>query len=350
MALALPDKHIMYQAVLNRDSSYDGLFYIAVKTTGIFCRPTCRARKPKKENVEFFHSAKEALACGYRPCKLCRPMELSGETPEWIRDLLLDVQKNPVIRISDNNLRKRGIEPNRLRRWFKKNHEMTFQAYLRSLRISQAFSQIKHGDKVIDSAFSTGYESLSGFTDTFKKICGFSPSESSNKTIVKITRILTPLGPMMAGAVDKGICLLEFADRRMLETQIRRLTELLAAQFIPGEHLLFNELEKQLREYFSGERREFTLPLVMPGTIFQKRVWNILKSIPYGETRSYKDQSLALDNPAAVRAVARANGQNRLAVIIPCHRVIGSNGELTGYGGGLWRKKYLLDLESGHVQ
>jgi len=105
-----------------------------------------------------------------------------------------------------------------------------------------------------------------------------------------------------------------------------------------------------LREYFSGERREFTLPLVMPGTIFQKRVWNILKSIPYGETRSYKDQSLALDNPAAVRAVARANGQNRLAVIIPCHRVIGSNGELTGYGGGLWRKKYLLDLESGHVQ
>jgi len=153
---------------------------------------------------------------------------------------------------------------------------------------------------------------------------------------------------MLAGATDEGICLLEFIDRRMLEAQLTTLKKRLKAQFVPGMDDQFSELHQQMSEYFAGTRREFSLRLVMPGTTFQRDVWRGLQSIPYGTTRSYKEQAETLGNPGAVRAVAKANGDNRLAIVIPCHRVIGSNGKLTGYGGGLWRKQYLLDHERHH--
>ncbi|UCE57078.1 MAG: methylated-DNA--[protein]-cysteine S-methyltransferase [Desulfobacterales bacterium] len=150
---------------------------------------------------------------------------------------------------------------------------------------------------------------------------------------------------MLAGANEEGICLLEFIDRKMLETQLNRLKKLLKAELIPGSNKHFNELNKQITEYFDGTRKEFTIPLVITGTPFQKKVWSALQAIPYGSTRSYKEQSETIGNPQAIRAVARANGDNRISIIIPCHRVIGANGELVGYGGGLWRKRYLLNLE-----
>jgi AraC family transcriptional regulator of adaptative response/methylated-DNA-[protein]-cysteine methyltransferase len=152
---------------------------------------------------------------------------------------------------------------------------------------------------------------------------------------------------MLAGATDDGICLLEFVDRRMLETQLNRLSKLLTAKIVPGSHRHFDTLNRQLEEYFSGRRKEFDLPLVLPGTPFQKKVWAGLQAIPYGCTRSYKEQAEVIGSPDAVRAVAKANGDNRIAILIPCHRVIGANGELVGYGGGLRRKQYLLKLESG---
>jgi AraC family transcriptional regulator of adaptative response/methylated-DNA-[protein]-cysteine methyltransferase len=159
---------------------------------------------------------------------------------------------------------------------------------------------------------------------------------------------LTPLGPMLAGASEKGICLLEFVDRRMLETQLRRLERLMNADILPGTDKYFKELFTQISEYFEGQRKTFTLSLDIRGTPFQEKAWAALQEIPYGETRSYADQAKAVGNPAAVRAVAKANGDNRISIIIPCHRVIGSDGKLTGYGGGLWRKQYLLDLESSN--
>jgi len=225
---------------------------------------------------------------------------------------------------------------------------MTFQAYLRALRIGQAFGRIKHGERVAGTAFESGYESLSGFADSFKKTAGFSPSKSQESQLIATTRILTPLGPMLAGATDDGICLLEFVDRKMLETQLRRLSKLLNAECVPGFGKHFNKLNDQLQEYFSGKRREFDVPLVLPGTPFQQRVWAGLQTIPYGSTRSYKEQAETIGLPNAVRAVAKANGDNRIAIIIPCHRVIGANGELIGYGGGLWRKRYLLNHESSN--
>ena len=171
------------------------------------------------------------------------------------------------------------------------------------------------------------------------------PFENKSKQILPVSELDTPMGKMIACANDQGICLLEFADRKMLENQFKTLSRHLNVTFIYGSHTNIDILQKQLTEYFEGKRKEFSVPLVIPGTEFQQSVWRELQRIPYGSTRSYKQQSLALNKPDAVRAVAHANGMNRIAIIIPCHRVIGENGHLTGYSGGVERKKWLIDFE-----
>ena len=345
MLKSLPDSNTLYNALLNKDESFEGIFIVGVKTTGIFCRPTCTARKPKRENVEFFNSVREALLQGYRPCKVCNPLGYKGEIPQWLQPLINEVNSNPGIRLRDYDLRNRGIEPHRVRRWFKQYHGMTFQTFLRTLRIGNAFGRIHYGDKIIETAFESGYESLSGFNDSFRNTLGITPGKSHNLNLITVTRILTPLGPMLAGGTEDGICLLEFVDRRMIETQIKRLRKLFNAEFAPGSNKYFKDLNNQIQEYFSGQRKKFDLPLLLKGTFFQEAVWKELLTIPYGVTRSYQEQAEHVGNVQAVRAVAKANGDNRIAIIIPCHRVIGKNGKLTGYGGGLWRKQYLLDHE-----
>lgn len=239
MKHSLPDPDMLYTALLNRDAAFEGIFIVGVKTTGVFCRPTCSARKPKRENVEFFGSAHEALLHGYRPCKICTPLEYNGAPPEWLKPLLDQIEESSLIKLKDSHLRERGLDPSRVRYWFKKQHGMTFQEYMRVLRIGQAFGRIRHGEKVISTAFESGYQSLSGFADSFRKTADFSPSESPHRHLSPTTRILTPLGPMLAAATDDGICLLEFIDRRMLETQLKRLSRLLNARMIPGSHELF---------------------------------------------------------------------------------------------------------------
>ncbi len=341
----LPARQEMYQALLNKDSSYEGVFVAAIKTTGIFCRSTCTARKPKEENVEYFSSCKEALSYGFRPCKVCKPQAPLGATPEWINRLLEDIADSHSLRLKDHQLKERGIEPSKLRRWFKKNHGMTFQAYLRALRLNNAIGLIRHDSTVTNTAFDSGYESLSGFGEAFKQLVGMSPTRSKSQTLVTVNRLITPLGPMIVGATDKGICLLEFFDRRMLETQLKRLTKLMNAYFVTGEHLFISVLNQELKKYFSSKISEFKVALDVPGTDFQTKVWQALQQIPFGETRSYQQQAISIGNPKAVRAVAKANGDNRISIIIPCHRVIGKNGDLTGYGGGIWRKQRLLEIE-----
>lgn len=339
----------MYQALLDKDISYEGRFIAAVRTTGIFCRPTCTARKPLRQNVEFFTSPKEAILHGYRPCKVCTPMEKPGETPAYIREILEQLTADPLKRFRDHDLRTKGIEPNMIRRWFKKNHGITFHGYQRMQRINTAFKKIRNGEAVASAAFGSGYESLSGFTDSFKSLTGHSPSDSKRRTVINLTRLETPIGPMFACAVEEGICLLEFTERRMLETEFAQLKKLLNASIIQGHSPHFDVLQQQLDEYFTGKRRDFSVPLVMPGSVFQQEVWRELQRIPYGATRSYNKQAKAVGRPLAVRAVANASGCNRISILVPCHRVIGEDGHLTGYGGGLWRKQWLLDLERKHA-
>ncbi len=341
----MPLRGEMIEAFLSRDGSYDGVFFTGVRTTGVFCRPTCSAKKPLEKNVEFFSSTQAALIAGFRPCKRCRPMEPTGSRPDWLRDLMRDFDAEPQKRWTDRELRARGLSPERVRRWFQSHHGMTFHAYGRACRLGLALGQIKHGSGVSQAAFRTGYDSLSGFNDAFRRHMGEAPTALTDAEVVTVTRITTPLGPMVAGSVDDALCLLEFADRRMIETQIRRLQKRLDCVFVPGTSALFAELAGELESYFGGGLTEFSIPLRAPGTDFQRLVWSKLQEIPSGTTRSYGGIAAEIGRPTAVRAVARANGDNRIAILIPCHRVVGSDGKLTGYAGGLWRKQRLLEIE-----
>jgi AraC family transcriptional regulator of adaptative response/methylated-DNA-[protein]-cysteine methyltransferase len=335
-----------YEALVRRDESYLGSFYVGVKTTGIFCISICRARKPKRENVEFFTDVKSVLKHGYRPCKVCKPTENAYQPPAEVISALNLLKKAPKEKISDYLLREKGLRPEKIRRWFKKHYGLTFQAYQRMIRLNTAFQELKKGASVTDTAFGAGYESLSGFGYTFKKVIGEAPGQGKEKAIILITRLTTPLGPMYACATPKGVCLLEFTDRRMLETEFNDLQKRLHATILAGENEHLLQLKKELTEYFEGHRQTFTVSLHTPGTEFQNRVWEALLQIPYGETRSYMQQARFLNKPKAVRAVASANGHNRIAIVIPCHRVIGSDGSLTGYAGGLERKRWLLEHEA----
>lgn len=345
-ALSFEEK---YQVILDKDATYEGLFITAVKTTGIFCRPTCRARKPKIENVIFYENTHEAILNGFRPCKVCKPMSLEAETPAYVQAILKELSDDPLLKIKDEDLRQRGIEPNTIRRWFNKHHNMTFQAYQRMLRINTAYHNISSGKSVTETAFDTGFESLSGFNSSYKHIFKSSPTQADGKAVIHIARIATPLGPMFGCATAQGVCLFEFTNRKMLETEFHDICKRLNAVILPGPNPHLDQLKQEIGEYFAGTRTTFTVPLHTPGTDFQNSVWHILQEIPYGTTRSYQEQAVHLNKPKAIRAVAAANGANRISIIIPCHRVIAKDGSLTGYGGGLPRKKWLLDFEGENV-
>ncbi len=332
------------RAYLERDASYDGLFFLGVRSTGIFCRPTCPARKPLPKNVEYFPTAREALVAGYRPCKRCRPLELDDQPP-WAAALLIDVERDPSSRITDGDLKGRGIDPGTVRRYFLRRYGMTFQAFTRARRLSAAFNQIREHGTLDTAVFESGYESHSGFREAFARTFGDPPGRYRNGKCVCLSWLRSPLGPLVAGATDAGICLLEFTDRRMLEAQFASVRKLFDAPVVPGSNEHLETLQGELAKYFDGSLRSFSVPLTYPGTQFQRRVWEQLLAIPYGETRSYEQIAVAVGEPRAVRAVGRANGLNRIAILIPCHRVVNKNGELGGYGGGLRRKQYLLDLE-----
>jgi AraC family transcriptional regulator of adaptative response/methylated-DNA-[protein]-cysteine methyltransferase len=256
------------------------------------------------------------------------------------------LDRDPTRRWRERDLRELGVDPGRVRRWFQRQHGMTFQAYGRARRLGTALGQIRLGDDIDGVAYDHGYQSLSGFREAFGQLVGVTLGRARGTRPIALTRVLTPLGPMVAAAVDEGVCLLEFAERRMLAIQLRRLVRFVGGVVTPGPHPHLEQLDRELKEYFAGSRTAFGVPLHAPGTAFQEACWSYLRDIPYGQTRTYAEGAAAVDRPEAVRALGRANGDNRLAILVPCHRVVGADGRLTGYGGGLWRKRALLDLEA----
>jgi AraC family transcriptional regulator of adaptative response/methylated-DNA-[protein]-cysteine methyltransferase len=212
-----------------------------------------------------------------------------------------------------------------------------------------AMKQIRRGEAVIDAQLATGYESSSGFRDAFSRIMGTVPTLSGHKNILKASWLDTRLGPMIAIADDHALYLLEFVDRRGLEREVERLRRKTKSAIIPGSTFPINSIENELKHYFDGNLIKFKTPLFFIGSLFQKSVWEALRNIPYGETRSYADIAKAVGSPTAFRAVAQANGANQLALVIPCHRVINTNGDLGGYGGGITRKDWLLNHEKRNL-
>ncbi len=342
----LPSEDEMYRALLERDAQYEGVFVVAVRTTGIFCRPTCTARKPKRENVEFLATSAAALHAGYRPCKVCQPTDDSAKPPAWVRDLLARVEQSSAdSRIRDHDLRARSIEPARVRRYFRKHYGMTFQAYQRARRLATAVRDIRAGTPLATTPYRNGYQSESGFRDAFTKLFGDPPSRSGHVDFLNAHWYNSPLGPMLIVASERGVCLLEFVDRRALETELEYIRNRFGALIVPGKNEHVDQLASELEDYFTGPFARFSTALDPRGTPFQQAVWNELRKIPIGETRSYSAIARALGRPGGQRAIGHANGQNRIAIVIPCHRVIRENGELSGYGGGVWRKKWLLEHE-----
>ena len=346
----LPPRPEMERAYKLSDAAYDGIFYLGVRTTGIFCHPSCSARKPLPQNVEFFASAREAVFAGYRPCKRCKPLLSPGQAPEWVESLLAEVERSPDQRFSDAVLRKLKFNPARARRFFKAHYGMTFQAYCRGRRLGKAFEQIRRGAKLDDVALGHGYESHSGFREAFSRTFGAPPGKADTRECISVTWIESPLGPLVAGATENSLVLLEFTDRRMLEAQFRTLGRIFGRAMVPGENIVLTQLRGELQQYFSGSLRTFTVPLEFPGSAFQRRVWKGLLGIPYGTTLSYEDLARRVGVARGQRAVGHANGLNRIGIVIPCHRVINKDGKLGGYGGGMWRKQWLLNLEKGLVR
>jgi AraC family transcriptional regulator of adaptative response/methylated-DNA-[protein]-cysteine methyltransferase len=335
----------MYRALLHRDSGFEGIFYVGVKTTGIFCRPTCPARKPRPENVEYFASPHEALYGGYRPCSRCQPLEKEKRPPALVRRLREAVEQAPAGKLSDAELRAMGIDPSTARRQFRRYCGMTFHAYHRARRIGLALREVRQGEPVIGAQLNQGFESASGFWEAFRRVFGAPPSRAGKVDCLLARWIETPLGAMLALANEEGLHLLEFIDRRGLEQELIRLRERTACAVVPGDNPHLDRISEELQRYFNGAAADFTVPLMVSGSPFERGVWALLQTIPPGETWSYAQLAQQLGRPSAVRAVGRANGRNQLAIVIPCHRVIRADGNLCGYGGGIWRKQWLLEHE-----
>jgi AraC family transcriptional regulator of adaptative response/methylated-DNA-[protein]-cysteine methyltransferase len=346
----LPPRSEMLAAVRRRDARYEGVFVIAVRTTGIACRPGCPARTPRPENLEFFADLAAAEAAGFRACLRCRPERAAGAAPTWMAELESELARHPARTLSDGDLAARGLEPRRVRRaWLARNGQ-TFHAWQRARRLGLAHDALRSGRGADDAGFDAGYASASGFREAFGKLFGAPPASAARSTRVLRARLLaSPLGPILAAASDDGLCLLEFADRKGLPGQARSLLRWHDAAVVPGEHAHLAQLERQLAQYFAGRRARFDLPLDLRGPPFHVAVWRALLEIPPGETRGYAELARSLGRPDGQRAVASANGCNRISIVVPCHRVIGSDGKLVGYGGGLWRKRRLLELEGAEL-
>ena len=323
--------------------------FVANTTSGTFCQPACSIAPAPDSGAPGFETSRDALAAGFRPCKNCSPLTAGLADPPWLADLTAKVESDPARRWHDRDLEKLGLDPSEVRRWFIANHGFTFHAYSRLRRLGQALRQIQHGEPVSRAVVAHGYDSESGFRESFAQVFGDPPSAVDRESSIWINRVVTPLGSMIMGVSDQGLCLLEFAERRMLDTQLKRLRQRMGRVFLPGDHPVMQTVKTELDAYFDGSLRQFSVPLQAPGTEFQEAVWNALLKIPYGETTTYGHIAAKIGHGDAVRAVGRANGDNRVAIIIPCHRVVGSDGELTGYGGGLWRKEYLIAMEQAQA-
>lgn len=338
-----------------RDPQADGTFVVCIRTTGIFCRPVCRARQAHQRNVEFADTCKDALLRGYRPCMRCKPLDVAPRRTALVTRLLQIVERMPTRPVRTRELTAMGIEPATARRQFQHALGMTFAAYQRNRRVGLVVRNLQSQERrgrVTQAQMDAGFSSSSGFREAVHRLTGAPPSKANAARVIASLAFATPLGDMLALANDDGLLVVDFTDRKGMEREIARLRVRLGAPgqpaaMVPDErHPVLRAVREQMGAYFADPRTVFTVALAPAmGTAFQENVWRVLREIPVGATRSYGQQARIVGDAKAVRAVALANGRNYRAIIIPCHRVIGGDGTMTGYGGGVERKRWLLKHE-----
>ena len=345
MLIDLPDPDTLYEALLKRDPGYDGQAYVGVSSTGIFCRLTCPARKPKRENCAFYPTVGASIEAGYRACKRCHPLAPAAEAEPVIKALLGALAERKGHRWREPDIVGMGLDPSTVRRAFNRHFGMTFLEMARLERLRDGHVALANGGRVIEAQIDAGFGSPSAFRDAFARLMGMSPGSFAADAVIKADYIDTPLGAMIALCDRTHLHLLEFADRKALPAELRRLHQSCKGRIGIGRQGPMDRLETELDAYFSGRGPQFTVPMAFHGSDFTKSVWHALVEIPAGQTRSYSTIASQIGRPSATRAVARANGANQIALLVPCHRVLGADGSLTGYGGGLWRKQRLIEIE-----
>lgn len=345
MLFDLPDTATLYQALLQRDPAYDGRAYVGVSSTGVFCRLTCPARKPRPENCTFYASVGACIQAGFRACRRCHPLAPAAEADPAVKALLAALCERKGHRWSEPDIVRMGLDPSTVRRAFNRHFGMTFLEMARLERLRNAHVALSGGGKVIEAQIDAGFGSANAFREAFARLMGKPPGSFSTEALVMADYIDTPLGAMIALGDPTHLHLLEFADRKALPAELRRMHQIFKGRIGFGRQAPLDRLEAELDAYFSGRSARFSVPLAFHGSDFTKAVWHALVEIPAGEIRSYSEIATQIGRPSAVRAVARANGANQIALLVPCHRVLGADGSLTGYGGGLWRKQKLIEIE-----
>lgn len=243
----------MYQVLLRRDAGWDGIFFVGLVTTKVFCRPVCSAKKPQQDHVVFFTSPHQAQQAGFRPCKRCHPLENTvPREPAWVQPLLQKLTQAAGERISEKDLQTLQLEPKRVRRYFQKRYGLTFVAYQRALRMGLARQELQRPHSLMEMSLDYGYESLSGFRNAFGQVFGQPPGKVAYAPCLFSQALETPLGPMVAVADDNALYLLEFIDRRGLENQVTRLQQLTSKPIVPGNNAILEQLRRELRAYFNG--------------------------------------------------------------------------------------------------
>jgi AraC family transcriptional regulator of adaptative response/methylated-DNA-[protein]-cysteine methyltransferase len=337
-----------WQAVLARDRSQDGAFVFAVASTGIFCRPTCPAKRPRRQNVSFFDNAIAAEQAGYRACLRCRPQAVGGNPQSaLVRAICRFIEQNIEDRLTLSLLAKKFHRSAfHLQRTFKSALGVSPKAYLDACRLRQVKQNLQAGHNVTRALYAAGYGSSSRLYERTATQLGMTPEKYRRGAIAAVVRYTiadSPLGRMMIAATDRGICAIQFADSDQ-ELQQGLMREFPFATRRRDDEAM-SEHRDNLTRLIAGQTPNPQLPLDIRATAFQRRVWEALQKIPRGETRSYSAVAKKIGMPKATRAVARACATNPVAVAIPCHRVVRQDGELGGYRWGVERKEQLLAME-----
>lgn len=347
-----------WEAVRTRDASQDGRFYFGVLTTGVFCRPSCPARPPRRENVRFYESPRQAERDGLRACLRCRPLALPGADPntERVRELCRYMDSNIGETIALNDLAARArLSPYHLQRSFKAVTGVTPKQYLEALRLKKLKSSLRDSAGVTEAVYEAGYGSPSRVYERADTRLGMTPNQyrqGGRGLTISYIGVASPLGPLMIGATDRGLCFVQFGENEF-DLLGQLLAEYPAAKVEPMHEPRdpeFRNWVDALTRHLEGGQPRLDLPVDVRATAFQMRVWSYLQTIPYGEVQSYAEVAAGIGHPNAARAVARACATNRVALAIPCHRVIRGTGELGGYRWGLPRKRALIDRERAEVR
>ncbi len=347
MMFDLPDPDSLNAALLARDDAIDGRAFVGVTSTGVFCCLTCPARKPKAENCRFLDSISGCIEAGFRPCERCHPMTPAAQADPTISHLLAALGNDPARLWREADIAELGFDPSTVRRAFKRHFGMTFLDMARLSRLRTGAASLKDGARVIDAQIKARYDSPGAFCAAFGRWLGLPPVGFARDALLRADWIETPLGAMIAVSDAHALHLLEFSDRRALPAELKRLHAQAKGSLGFGRFAPTDRIEAELDAFLSYRDDGFATPLAPLGTPFMHEVWRALRRIPAGETRSYSEVARSIGRPENTRAVARANGANPIAIAIPCHRVLGADGALTGYGGGLWRKQALIELERG---